>query len=64
LALGGDANTAFFHSHTLYWKRKKRKNFIAKLQLDNSVFSLMRRRRRQFGTFTTVSWGLMHRGPP
>ena len=33
----GDANTAYFHSHARY---RKRKNFIAKLQVDgNMVFS-------------------------
>ena len=33
----GDANTAFFHSHARF---RKRKNFIAKLQVDgNMVFS-------------------------
>ena len=31
----GDANTAFFHAHARY---RKRKNFIAKLQVDDNVF--------------------------
>lgn len=49
----GDANTSYFHAHARY---RKRKNYIAKLQVGSDIVTTHEQRRRQCGSITTSYW--------
>jgi hypothetical protein len=49
----GDANTAYFHHHARYWKRK---NFIAKFNVDDQIATEQEEKRRRPAISTITCW--------